>query len=330
MHRLTLEEIADIDNALQITFKKGHTSCGTMAQADFPLHTFKSTLEFMLDRVENDMGMFVLRGFPIDDYSEDQIRMIYWGIGLHLGGAVSQSGKGDVIGDVKNFAASENSHTSKGRGYMTNERLSFHTDSCDIVSLIVLQTAPEGGLSMICSSIAVRNEIARRRPDLLEVLYGDFYWSWKGNQPPGTKCKWYKQPVFSEQNGRLSCRYISMHIHSAQEFSEVPRLTDKQKEALELVDDIANEKEMHFEMMFEPGDIQVLNNHICMHARTEFVDGETDDTKRHLLRMWLSPTNSRQLNAACGFFLNHASGELRGGFWSHTGKFLYQTPAVDL
>jgi hypothetical protein len=83
-------------------------------------------------------------------------------------------------------------------------------------------------------------------------------------------------------------------------------------------------------MMFEPGDIQILNNHICMHARTEFADGDTDETKRHLLRMWLSPKNSRQLNDADGFFLERCAGQVRGGFPSHTGEFIYQTPAVDV
>ena len=137
---------------------------------------------------------------------------------------------------------------------------------------------------MICSSVAARNKIAKRRRDLLKVLYEPFYWSWKSAQPAGAG-KWYKQPVFSEQDGRFSARYIFMHIYSAQDWLEVPRLTEQRKEALKVVDDIANEEHMHFGMMFEPGDIQVLNNHMTMHARTEFVDGETEDTKRHLLRM---------------------------------------------
>ena len=300
-----------------------------MTKEDFPLRTSGQTLQLLLDRVENDMGMFVLRGFPVKRYSKDEMRLIYWGIGLHLGTAVSQSGKGDVIGDVKNFGRSISSHTATGRGYMSSERLNFHTDSCDIVSLIVLQTAPRGGLSMICSSVAVRNEIARRRPDLLQLLYEDFYWSWKGNQSPGAG-PWYKRPVFTEENGRFSARYISMHIHTAQDYPDVPRLTKSQEEALKMVDDIANEKEIHFAMMFETGDIQILNNHICMHARTEFFDGDRDETKRHLLRMWLSPKNSRQLNDADGFFLERCAGRVRGGFPSQTGEFIYHTPAVDV
>ena len=97
-----------------------------------------------------------------------------------------------------------------------------------------------------------------------------------------------------------------------------------------MVDEIANEPEIHFGMMFEPGDIQILNNHITMHARTEFVDGDTEETKRHLLRMWLSPKNSRQLSDGDGFFQVKDQGEVRGGFPCWDGKRLYQTPAVDV
>jgi hypothetical protein len=38
-----------------------------------------------------------------------------------------------------------------------------------------LQVAESGGLSMICSSVAVRNETARRCPDQLKILYNPFY-----------------------------------------------------------------------------------------------------------------------------------------------------------
>ena len=121
-----------------------------------------------------------------------------------------------------------------------------------------------------------------------------------------------------------------MHIHTAQEYPDVPKLTEAQKEAIKMVDEIANEPEIHFGMMFEPGDIQILNNHITMHARTEFVDGDTEETKRHLLRMWLSPNNSRQLSEGDGFFQVKDKGEVRGGFPCWDGKRLYQTPAVDV
>jgi hypothetical protein len=329
MHRLTSDELADLDHALRSTQAKGHTGCGTMTKEDFPLPVSAPLLQQLLQKLENDMGMFVLRGIPVEQYSKAEMRMLYWGIGLHLGGVVSQSPKGDLLGDVKNFGKSQDPHSATGRGYMSSVKLSFHTDSSDAVALMVLRTAPTGGRSMICSSIAVRNEIAKRRPDLLKVLYEDFYWSWKGAGPPGS-AQWYKQPIFSNENGRFSARYIQYHIWSAQDWPEVPRLTDQQREAILLVDQVANEERMHFGMMFEPGDIQFLNNHICFHARTEFIDGDTEGTTRHLLRMWLSPRNSRQLNPSCGFFADKTEGAVRGGFPSSTGKFVYETPAVDV
>ena len=52
-----------------------------------------------------------------------------------------------------------------------NQRLNFHTDSADVVGLFVLCVAMRGGLSKVASSVAAHNEILRRRPDLLEVLY---------------------------------------------------------------------------------------------------------------------------------------------------------------
>lgn len=99
---------------------------------------------------------------------------------------------------------------------------------------------------MVCSSVAVRNEIARRRPDLLNILYEPFYWTWKGNSPPGAGL-YYKIPIFSEEGGRFSCRYISFHITTAQEeFAEITRLTKQQQEAIDLVGQIANDEKFHF------------------------------------------------------------------------------------
>lgn len=324
IHHFTEEELQDIDHALQTTLKS-HKGCETMTKEDFPLRASEKPLKQVLQSLENDMGLFVLRGLPASKYTKSEMRMIYWGLGLNLGMAVSQSGTGDLLGDVKNFGNDIHPSSTTGRGYMSRVHLSFHTDSADVVGLMVLQVAKKGGLSMICSSVAVRNEIARTRPDLLKILYEDFYWTWKGNSPPGAG-PYYKIPIFSEEGGRFSCRYIPPHITTAQEFPEIPRLTEQQKEAIALVGKVANDPKFHFAMMFEPGDIQLLNNHITMHARTEFEDGDTEETKRHLLRVWLCPPNSRKLSpGVVDFYRDETPGSLRGGFHSQTGTYCYET-----
>ena len=75
MHVLTAEEIADIDYALQIALQRGHTSCDTMTKEDFPLRSSAPTLDLLLASIENDMGMFVLRGFPVKHYTVEQMRV---------------------------------------------------------------------------------------------------------------------------------------------------------------------------------------------------------------------------------------------------------------
>ncbi len=40
-------------------------------------------------------------------------------------------------------------------------------------------------------------------------------------------------------------------------------------------------------MDFRAGDIQLLNNRLILHARTDYVDHPEPERKRHLLRLWL-------------------------------------------
>ena len=318
---LTPEQIADLDRAL-----KGSSaiSLEDLTKENFPLSSFNELTAEVQDRLENGRGFVVLRGFPALNYDKAQLRKIYWGLGKHVGTAVSQSSKGDLLGDVMDFG--QDVFSSAGRGYMSKQKLGFHCDTSDVVALMVLRTAKSGGLSKIASSVAIRNEIARTRPDLLEVLYQPFYWSWKGQEPPGD-LPYYQQPVYSEHNGQFSSRDVKTHIFSAHEDNpELGKLSAKQTEALSLINTLADDPEFHFCMMFEPGDIQFLNNHVTLHSRTEFEDFEEPERKRHLLRMWLSPPNSRELSPSMGaIYRDRSRGAVRGGFPSRTGRHSFET-----
>lgn len=323
---LDKEQVSTIDNALQ-TAKTVGATFATLTKESFPLPGLEPVFADILRRLEEGRGIAVVRGFPALDYAKDDLRLIYWGIGLHLGVAVSQSSKGDLLGDVMNFG--QNVFSSTGRGYMSRQQLGFHTDTADVVALMVLRPAKSGGLSKICSSVAIRNKIARTRPDLLEVLHQPFHWSWKGQEAPGEPpC--YEQPIYSEKNGKFSSRYIRTHISAAQDFPEIPRLTALQNEAMDMITACANDPAFQLRMMFEPGDIQFLNNHVTYHARSEFEDFEEPDRKRHLLRMWLAVPNSRDLDAGMStIYQDQTGGVVRGGFPSRTGTHSYETVAAQ-
>ena len=69
------------------------------------------------------------------------------------------------------------------RIYQTNERQTYHTDSCDIVGLLCLKTAQSGGLSALVSSTTIFNEMRRRRPDLLKLLFQPLATDRRGEVP---------------------------------------------------------------------------------------------------------------------------------------------------
>ena len=145
------------------------------------------------------------------------------------------------------------------RLYRTRERQDFHTDGADIIGLLCLHAARSGGESRLASSYAVYNEILRRRPDLLEVLYEPMWWDRNGEESPGDDPA-FPMPVLNDVDGQPRVFYIGWYIRDAQRHPQVPRLTGPQLEALDLIETIANDPAFHVEMDFRPGDVQLLNN----------------------------------------------------------------------
>ena len=102
-------------------------------------------------------------------------------------------------------------------------------------------------------------------------------------------------PVFNWHAGRLSTIYVRRYIESARRFPEVPPLTARQVEALDMFDSLLEDRDLNLFMDFEPGDIQLLHNHQILHDRTGYVDWPEPARKRHLLRLWLCPPDGRPL-----------------------------------
>ena len=324
IHHVSAQEADEVRRSLARAKADG-ISFDTITRENFALPGLSRVLARALDMLEEGPGLFHLRGLPLDGLSKDDLRLMYWGLGKHLGTAVSQSKDGDLLGDVRDFGSDITA--PDGRGYRSRQQLSYHTDSCDVVGLMVLRVAREGGLSIVASSTAVHNEIARRRPDLLEVLYEPLPWSWNKQEPAGEK-PWYMQPLFSMQYGRISCRYIRMQVLNSQRFEDAPRLSEAQREAMALFDSIASSDQFRFTFSFQPGDMQLLNNHVMLHSRTAFEDYPEEDRKRHLLRMWLSVPNSRELSPHMhAIYRDQRAGAVRGGFPSRSGRLVYQTMA---
>jgi len=288
---LTPKEVGEIEAALVGVKERGLSTLDIQAQ-DFPLPTLGPRLQAILDALENGRGFAVLRGLPVLDRPIEDVEALFWGLGLHLGNPVTQNSSGHLLGHVRDLG--HDLGDTNTRGYQTRALLSYHIDYCDVIALLCRGKAKSGGESGLASVTAVHNEIMRRRPDLLEVLYQPFYMDRRGEQLEGQP-PYFALPIFSYFEGRLTVHYIRGYIESAQRFAELPPLSDAQIEAMDLFDEIAYEDGMGLNFMCEPGDVQLINNYAVMHARLPFEDFEEPDLKRHMLRLWFCVENSRRL-----------------------------------
>jgi hypothetical protein len=311
LRRLEAAAIAD----LRAGFARLKASAKPMLEItreDMPLGAFAAVLADAAQELETGTGVRVIRGLPMQDYSVEECRLLAWGIGTHLGVARPQGKASQLLSDVRDAGGTYRG--GGGRGYNTNAELDFHTDGTDVVGLFCLKTARRGGLSRLASSVAIHNALLATRPELVEALYGLFPHSRQqeeaADEPPA-----YLAPVYGMEQGHFASRYIRNHIRSTQAMEGQPKLTALQHAALDAIQELASNEEFCFSMWLEPGDLQLLNNHVVIHSRTHYEDFEEPERKRHLLRLWLAVPGGRPLTPTMrDTYKSVAPGTVRGGF----------------
>lgn len=291
IHEFSPTEISAIEDTVMRLGMRG-LAIQKIDRYDVDLGELSPVLESMRDEVVERRGFVLLRGLPVERYTKEEAAIAYWAIGLHFGRPVSQNAKGHLLGHVRDIGLDPTNPSH--RIYATNARHRYHTDSCDIVGLLCLKTAKRGGLSSIASSVTIYHELRRERPDVVEVLEQPFIVDRKGEIPEG-KGPHYRMAVFHHFAGHLTTIYARDFIEAAQRFAEVPRLSRRQIEALDMLDALAARDDVRLDMNLRPGDMQFLHNHQILHARTAYEDYPEPERKRHLLRLWLSPPNGRPL-----------------------------------
>ena len=289
------ETLEELDAALHHSKRLGLAE-QEVTKDDFPLPAFSKVLDALLDELESGRGLVLMRGLPVADYSDEDIRRIYWGIGTHLGMAESQNIKGELLQAVTDLGFDYN--TDAHRGSMSSARLRAHCDLTDIVGLLCIRPAKEGGQSTVRSAIALYNEILDRHPEYLPALHRGFQFDLDGKGPTGDPLAvTHVIPVYSWFEGQLSCRFNEKAIKdgAAKIGRTLPYL---EREAIEWIGEQTTRPDLELSMDFQPGDIQWLNNHTMLHAREGFVDHAEPSERRLLYRLWLNHAKSRPLDDA--------------------------------
>lgn len=291
-----------------------------------------ASITTLLDRISEELehgrGCARLRGLPIDRYNENDLRSIFWAIGKHIGTPLFQNRSGEIMGEVRDethdstpsFQATEPGkvQSSRARARSTGP-LRFHTDRCDVIALFCVCNGIAGGVSKLASIPTIHNEILRRRPDLLDELFTDYWRSRPADEDGAFAEPVFALPVFGMCDGWITSQYSRTYVEQAQEYGSVPRLRATQNEALDLLAEVAEQTCLH--APFEPGDIQFLNNHVVYHGRTAYQDDAARGQSRLLLRLWLAVPNSRPLPAGFDVLWGAiAPGALRGGVVQADGR----------
>ena len=233
-------------------------------------------------------GFVRLRRFPIDGLTEVQTERAYLGLGRLLGEPVGQDRDANALTHIRD----ERRPAAPGvRKYRTNLRQDFHSDGSDLVGLLCLHPARSGGESRIVSAHAVYNEMLRRAPHLVDVMYQPMPWDRNEEQGAGEP-PFFELPPITDIDGTPRLFFIAWYIRDSQRHPDAPRLTENQRAALNLVESIANDPAFHIEMRFEPGDVQLLNNAVVLHSREAYADDDDPARRRHLLRLWLKTTTA--------------------------------------
>lgn len=285
LYRLSSEEIAALTAAADAIVGSGRP-LAEIDRNDYPLPGLACALTDWRQRISSGHGMVLVRGMPVRDMGREAATAAYWLIGLHLGQPTGQNAEGQTLVDIRDTGASASDH--QVRLYKTKAELSFHTDGADIIGLLCLRGAKSGGVSRICSSVEVYNQVVQRRPDLAPLLELEYHHHAHGQfGPDGPPTFTY--PIVSRIDGVFRMLLLLWYIrNAAEDFPDIAALTPAQRELLDLLEAIPFEPGVALDMSFREGDMQFLKNSVVLHARTDYQDWDAPDDKRHLLRLWLN------------------------------------------
>lgn len=283
MHALNTAEVAEIDAALRHLRGLGDLDFPAITATTFPLPTLAATFRALGHQLRDGRGFVLLRGLPRESYDLDDMARIYAGIGSHIGRIVPQSWHGELLGNVVDVSDVE----ADARGYQSGGAQRFHTDTCDIVSLMCVRAARSGGVSRIASAAAIHNRMLQTRPDLLATLYGEYvYRRMEKDASLGNNRLIKRVVIFSRETGTLTCNTSGSYPNRAVAKGDAV-MTPKQIEALDELERLAASPEFYLDMAIGEGDIQFLNNRMLLHGRTGYEDWPEIARRRHLLRLWI-------------------------------------------
>jgi len=261
---------------------------------DLPLLKNK-ILDFRKEMLIDGVGLFLINGICLENFSMKEKISIYTLITKILGELIIQNIRQEKIVEIKDVGKSMK---TGGRYHETKEGGSHHTDSPqwkdvpDYLSLFCVHNAKKGGTNLFLSAYTIHNKIYEERNDSLHMFYEKFHFDKRGEFKDGESPTVF-EPIFMFKDKRLYFRYLRDYIDAGHDIQNQP-LSESQKTALTYLDNLMRKDEMIMRYDLKPGDMVFSDNHWIIHGRTPFEDHDDKNMKRLMLRTWIRDKKYRK------------------------------------
>lgn len=262
-----------------------------LSPAQFEFQAVRQAMAEARRRALDGRGLAIVDRLPFDDWSLDEAKAAVWLVLSCVSPPVAQAANGMIFRDIVNAPNPDRDKSfDKGQG-VTQERLTPHTDNSsnrnlpNFSTLTCVYGAREGGLSEYCTIYSLYNAMKKEAPQQLERLFRPYYHDRQKNQPPGEP-ELIRVPAITYDGERLLSRISVNKIFSGYNIAG-QELDNLGRDALETAIDIVEKRNLSARYMLERGQVLIFNNREGLHHRQQFENGDTVETQRHLIRVWM-------------------------------------------
>ncbi|KAF2748976.1 Clavaminate synthase-like protein [Sporormia fimetaria CBS 119925] len=287
---------SDIDRirAAVIHFKLLGLDRGSISTSTFPLPSeLADKLSAISDIVHDGTGVAVLRGLDAARLNDEEAVIAFAGVCSFVCDLrATDSYANQTLSHVRDATHEKVPIWAKDIGLAGSKitaAMDFHSDrfSGDVLALHVRNDGGpgDGGEQYFASFWKIYNTLLETEPEVLETLAA-CDWPFELKQKDSAP---YLElgPALFFSKGRPMIQLVKAPLLGSPRIARdpsMPALSDKQTHALAVVEDLA--RRFSAKLDRKQGDIQFVNNHSIMHARSAYgADNKRSD--RHLLRMFL-------------------------------------------
>jgi len=239
-------------------------------------------------KIDDAHGFAVIDRLPLDDWSEEEGRAVYWLLARSFSNPVAQNAYGQIFREIRDEGIP--SAMPGVDGALTQSGLNFHQDNSgnrnmpNYTGLLSLHKAKDGGISEYCTLYSLYNAMREDAPVQLDRLFEPFYHDRLNIQSPGEVAV-LRAPALRYDGEKLTGRYSTTKIPAG--YKKAGEAMDNlSRDALMTAMAVIGERELSAEYMLERGQIVFINNREGLHHRADYRDGDTAEEKRHLVRLW--------------------------------------------